>query len=402
MKKRFIGLSFFLISMLAFCQKTNPELTKYVDFLEKQNVSAKDYVLGLFKKYDVVVLCERHHGEMTQYDLIYDIVSSPYFEKNVGNIFTEIGAVDQRKNIQNFIDSKFKNQNEKTEKQLDIYRNISAEIWEKTNFYNFLGKLNSLNSTLSENRKINLFVSNSRNPNSEETNSIENYKKYFDVNWRYDREKIMAQNVITTFDSLKLNSQRKKALVIMNYRHAFSKSFFNDERNVGDYLKEKYPQKFANVLINNACPTLKVKDDEKDKPKIFQNMSEVLIQGGKWDASFALARKENLGFNFENSPFGKDYFDFFPYTKHSFSYQDVFTGFIFYLPIEKHIDSYGVENLSKGYENEFYKRSSLLMKSLDREPNSIENIKNLSKVEEENSYDNLEKLIMMREQWLKK
>ena len=92
MKKRFIGLTFFLISMLAFCQKTNPELTKYVDFLEKQNVSAKDYVLGLFKKYDVVVLCERHHGEMTQYYLIYDIVSSPYFEKNVGNIFCGKGG----------------------------------------------------------------------------------------------------------------------------------------------------------------------------------------------------------------------------------------------------------------------------------------------------------------------
>ena len=151
MKKRFIGLTFFLISMLAFCQKTNPELTKYVDFLEKQNVSAKDYVLGLFKKYDVVVLCERHHGEMTQYDLIYDIVSSPYFEKYVGNIFTEVGAVDQRKNIQNFINSKFKNQKEKTEKQLDIYRNISFELWEKTNFYDFIGKLNSLNSTLSKN-----------------------------------------------------------------------------------------------------------------------------------------------------------------------------------------------------------------------------------------------------------
>ena len=52
MKKRFIGLTFFLISILTFCQKANPELTKYVDFLEKQNVSAKDYVLDLFKKYD--------------------------------------------------------------------------------------------------------------------------------------------------------------------------------------------------------------------------------------------------------------------------------------------------------------------------------------------------------------
>ena len=47
MKKRFIGLTFFLISILTFCQNKNPELAKYVNFLEKQNVSAKNYVLGL-------------------------------------------------------------------------------------------------------------------------------------------------------------------------------------------------------------------------------------------------------------------------------------------------------------------------------------------------------------------
>ena len=396
MKKRFIGLTFFLISILAFCQKANPELTKYVDFLEKQNVSAKDYVLNLFKKYDIVVLCERHHGEMTQYDLIYDIVSSPYFEKYVGNIFTEVGAVDQRKNIQNFINSKFKNQKEKTEKQLDIYRNISFELWEKTNFYDFIGKLNSLNSTLSKNKKINLFVSDKRNPNKIETQSLDEFKKYFKSN----RDEIMAQNIIKTFDSIQKKSKRKKALVIMNYRHAFSKSFYNDERNTGAILKEKYGRNFANILINNACPTNQVKDDEKDKPKVFQNMTEVLIQDGKWDASFKIAKIENVGFDFQGSPFGKDYFDFFSYTNHKENYQDIFTGFIFYLPIEKLWESYGIKDIVNGHEDEMCKKDSLLMKSLGKEPSSKSEIMGNNKIEIE-KYDDLDKLILMRDQWLK-
>ena len=396
MKKRFIGLTFFLISILAFCQKANPELTKYVDFLEKQNVSAKDYVLNLFKKYDIVVLCERHHGEMTQYDLIYDIVSSPYFEKYVGNIFTEVGAVDQRKNIQNFINSKFKNQKEKTEKQLDIYRNISFELWEKTNFYDFIGKLNSLNSTLSKNKKINLFVSDKRNPNKIETQSLDEFKKYFKSN----RDEIMAQNIIKTFDSIQKKSKRKKALVIMNYRHAFSKSFYNDERNTGAILKEKYGRNFANILINNACPTNQVKDDEKNKPKVFQNMTEVLIQDGKWDASFKIAKIENVGFDFQGSPFGKDYFDFFSYTNHKENYQDIFTGFIFYLPIEKLWESYGIKDIVNGHEDEMCKKDSLLMKSLGKEPSPKSEIMGNNKIEIE-KYDDLDKLILMRDQWLK-
>ena len=396
MKKRFIGLTFFLISILTFCQKANPELTKYVDFLEKQNVSAKDYVLNLFKKYDIVVLCERHHGEMTQYDLIYDIVSSPYFEKYVGNIFTEVGAVDQRKNIQNFINSKFKNQKEKTEKQLDIYRNISFELWEKTNFYDFIGKLNSLNSTLSKNKKINLFVSDKRNPNKIETQSLDEFKKYFKSN----RDEIMAQNIIKTFDSIQKKSKRKKALVIMNYRHAFSKSFYNDERNTGAILKEKYGRNFANILINNACPTNQVKDDEKDKPKVFQNMTEVLIQDGKWDASFKIAKIENVGFDFQGSPFGKDYFDFFSYTNHKENYQDIFTGFIFYLPIEKLWESYGIKDIVNGHEDEMCKKDSLLMKSLGKEPSPKSEIMGNNKIEIE-KYDDLDKLILMRDQWLK-
>ena len=71
MERFLVIIEILLFSNLAFCQEYNPAITKYVNFLETQNTSAKDYVLELFKKFDVVVLCERNHGEMTQYDLIY-------------------------------------------------------------------------------------------------------------------------------------------------------------------------------------------------------------------------------------------------------------------------------------------------------------------------------------------
>jgi hypothetical protein len=189
-------------------------------------------------------------------------------------------------------------------------------IWEKTNFYNFVGRLNTLNSNLKKSKRINLFVSNNRNPNINEISTIDNFKKYFQKYWRFNRDSIMAQNIITTFDDILKNSKRKKALVIMNYRHAFSKSLSNDGTlNVGDYLKKHYENKFANILINNAAPTNQIATSDLFKPKIFQNMSEVLIQDGKWDASFEIANKENIGFDFENSPFGNDNFDLWPFTE---------------------------------------------------------------------------------------
>jgi len=401
MKRNFLFLLLFLLSNnFGFSQKYNPEVTKYVTFLETQNKSAKDYVLDLFKKYDIVVVCERNHGEMTQYDLIYDIVRSPYFEKNVGNIFTEIGAIDNRNSVTKFINTKFNSEEEKTKEQLNVYRNMTFGIWEKTNFYDFIGRLNALNSNLSKNKKINLFVSNNRNPNSEETSSIENFKKYFKLNWAYGRDSIMAQNIISTFDSIRMNSKRKKALVIMNYRHAFSKSLSSDGNiNTGDYLKRKYQDKFANVLINGTALLPEVDKNSLNKPKIFQDMSETLIQEGKWDASFKVLKKENLGFDFANSPFGKDSFDKW-YRKNDFTYQDIFTGYVFYLPIEKHWHSFGIKNITDGYEDEIYAKNSLLMKSLGREPESKEEVKELSNVETE-KYDDFEKLIMLRDQWLK-
>ncbi|MDR2206796.1 MAG: hypothetical protein LBE36_11660 [Flavobacteriaceae bacterium] len=403
MKNTILALSVFL-SGLFFAQNHSPELTKYVDFLDRQNVSAKDYVLGLFQKYDIVVLCERHHGEMTQYDLIYDITSSPYFEKNVGNIFTEVGSISSRENVQNFIHTKFNNGEEKTRQQTDMYRNIFPYgIWEKTNFYDFFGKLNTLNSKLNKSKKINLFVTDIRKPDENEWSSAKNLNKYF-IEVAAKRDSIIAQNVIKTFDSLKHSSDRKKALVIMNYRHAFSKTLGGDKiLNVGDYLSQYYGERFANVLINSSVLLPEVLKNEENKPKAFQGMQESLAQGGKWDAAFKVAGKENLGFDFQNSPFGKDDFDKWV-NQNPYNYQDIFTGFVFYLPIEKHMDSFGVKDLVKGYEEEVYKKQVLVYQSLgaDTSSMSIETVQEVSEVQTEKPYEDLDKMLIMRDQWLGK
>ena len=70
----------------------DPAIEKYVSFLEGQRQGPVDYVLSLFEKYDVVVLCERAHPETTQYDLILDIIRDRRFAEKVGNVFTEVGT----------------------------------------------------------------------------------------------------------------------------------------------------------------------------------------------------------------------------------------------------------------------------------------------------------------------
>lgn len=337
-----------------FAQKQNysPEIAKYVTFLGTQNTSAKDYVLNLFKKYDIVILCERDHREATQYDLIYDIVSSPYFEKNVGYIMTEVGSYSIRQDVLNFTKTKFDNDSLKQIRQAEIYRNVFfPPLWNNTNFYNFWGRLNTLNNTLPEDLQINLLVSGTKNPTLNETKDSASMRKYIVENF-FSRDSLMASYIMQTFDSLQRYSNRKKTLVIMNYRHAFSKSLSGDGTiNVGDYLFKKYAGRVANVYINWMASTNIIAASDTSKAKMFQNDIEVPIQEGKWDAAFKAAGKENLGFDFQHSPFGNDSFDIWP-DKTDYTYSDIFTGFVFYLPLEKHLIQIGVKNFLLGADIE--------------------------------------------------
>jgi hypothetical protein len=400
MRKQLIIFCLIFTNTFAFCQNINPELVKYVSFLETQNTSAKDYIINLWKKYDIVVLCERNHGEMTQYDLIYDIVSSDYFEKNVGNIFTEIGSVSKQRAVLNFTKTQFSNSKEKEKELLNLYRNIQWGGWGAANLYYFIDKLNTLNSTLPKEQKINLFVSGAKDPEKENLSSQKSFKEYFETT-NHHRDSLMAQNIINVFDSIKQNVSRKKSLVIMNYRHGFSKSFFeNQEKNVTHKLFETYKNKIANVFINSLAPTLKI--IESDKNRVYKEYVQRPIQNGKWDASFEIAKKENLGFDFKNNPFGYDYFDIFPYAKHNYNYKDVFTGFVFYLPLNKHFESWGIPNyLNDGFDEEYYNRQKFITDAIGNGEINKENLKYIG-IYDESKYDDIDIIIEQINKWLKK
>ncbi|MFH1118315.1 MAG: hypothetical protein V1775_00735 [Bacteroidota bacterium] len=311
MKNIFILL--FCIVTLLSCNKTanyDAEIARYVEFLNNNKKPAKDYILDLFEKNDLVILCERYHSENTQYELIMDVVSDPRFIKNVGNIFFETGMRTLNPELNDFVHSENLTENEVEEKLIALQRKSDySPLWEVYNFYYQNKQVYTINQSLSEEGKINIYATDvAIQQDSINVSQLEDF-------WNGDadnRDKLMAEYVIDKFEQIKnSDAKRKKVLVIMNYRHAYNKNFQEPNKemiyNVGAFLFEKYPKTTANVLINS-----------------------IIMQDGKWDAAFEVAKKDNLGFDFKNSPFGEDHFDMWSFTKHDDNYQDIFTGFVYY------------------------------------------------------------------------
>lgn len=331
----------FLIIICVFPYQINAQVDEgiepYVSFLkDKKNISAKDYILSLFEKNNLVILCERDHREMLQYDLILDIIQDPYFVENIGNVYTEIGGRCIEAELNSFLQNSNMLESEVDKKVLHFQRNCMFPLWEKPNYSKFIKGVHLINKNLPDNRKVRLFPTDVICINGEATENkvVEMIKNM-----------IIRDSLMANYIEEKL-SPGSKALVIMNYRHAYRYDMTNEygytSDNVGRFLFEKYPGKIANILINSY------NNPEEYKP----------VNDGKWDAAFQALEIENIGFNFEQSPFGKDQFE--GWAKNTYSYEDIFTGFVFYLPIEKFKLGMGVNHLMEdGFYDEYIKREKL-------------------------------------------
>ena len=103
------------------------------------------------------------------------------------------------------------------------------------------------------------------------------------------------------------------------------------------FLMAAYPGKVANVMINGTGLLV----GQRGNP-----LGATAIQNGKWDAAFIVAGNPNRGFDFKGSPFGGDSFDYFPSpVPLKYTYQEVFTGFVFYKPLSEHRMAFGVPDL---------------------------------------------------------
>ena len=241
---------------------------------------------------------------------------------------------------------------------LEFQQNASYyPLWDKFNFYDFNEKLYGINKLLSENEKINIYPSNV--PLKLDSLNFDYYKFTWN-NIMYNRDSLIAQHIIESFDNLKnSNSTRKKALIIMNYRHAFNTNFKMDNgniaKNVGGFLFEKYDGKIANVLINQ----FEFVDAESEKDITYKS-----TQNGKWDATFEVLNIDNAGFDFRNSIFGNDNFDLWPFSRHNYKYKDIFTGFVYYKSPKDFKLITGVNGLIDSTFIETYKNRVLLWKKI--------------------------------------
>lgn len=188
----------------------------------------------------MVILCERSHYELIQYEMIINLIRDQRFIDKVGNIFIEIGSITQNTAIQEFLNASYPNDKELEGKLIKIFRNLHYEaIWEKYPLYFFLKELARSNNSLPAGKKVKLFFADM--PINWENMIEEKYQAYRKTLSKRDR--ILAKAIIQKLNKIKQSRQaRKKALVIMNYRHAFSDFNYDDGRNrdnVGRHLFEK-------------------------------------------------------------------------------------------------------------------------------------------------------------------
>jgi uncharacterized iron-regulated protein len=377
-------LLFSLFSLPPFAQNSDNQTKNYVHYLETQNISARNYVLELFDKYDIVVLCERYHQEMTQYDLIFDIVSDERFTKQGGQVITEVGVANSYELLNEFLHNTSLPDDKIEENLLDIIRNNDFNpLWEMTNYPVFIKKLHYLNKTLPLAQQITVHPVDV--PFSwKNITSQREYKAKMDTINSYLRDERMGKQMVKIIRE----NNHKKFLVIMNHYHSW---FIPEKYGAAWWVKNTFPESTVNVLINSV-------------------MQGHLCNDGQWDAAFKIANKENLGFDLENTPFGNTLFDKYlvkwydseidNILKTHDKMQDFFHGYIFYQPIEKHILSMGYPNYVDGkFKKEMDRRCRIAYGSFIAFFGKHKIRKFFNKVKQ-NQYDNIEKLTNRRNEWI--
>jgi len=329
-----------LATKYPFSYPATPEVRRYSAFIKSHGEDPVTYMLGLFDKYDLVVISERMHPEYTQYELLFRLFRDPRFVQKVGNIFTEMGSVSYQDSLDHYLSTRFTGETELEMATARLQRNSSAvwPLWDNTNLFDMFVTINRINFALPDSLKIRWFFTDG--PVNWETETHGTFlKKYKDL----ARDSLMATVVIDTYRKIVAGRLRKKALVIMNTYHGYGlppngKNYYG---GTASYIMKAFPGKVGNIMLNTEG--------------MEYLWALVPVQHGKWDAAFRLAGNTPAGFDFTGSPFGEDHFDARYEQIKGLKYKDLFTGFIFYTPP-------GEQYCKNGIPYEFYHCEESMLK----------------------------------------
>ncbi len=364
----------------------------YVAWLRNNAESPVDYILDLFKTHDMVIIAERLHPETTQWDFFWELTSDPRFVENVGNIFTEYGSVSQQPELDQFMNTPLPAEDRDRE-IINLLRNFPVWPigWTNNNIFDYLGKLHTLNQQLEPHKRLSLFFSDI--PWEWEGKTQKEFDKRQSTILKH-RDEIMADRIGRKFKEIQASgSPRKKALVIMNTRHSFGEIYHEGKQgklfqNAGGFLMQQFPGKVANVMINFIESDYekafvpysrrlirgvkRLLSDNAPKNESRSNTilrirnegggitTERLAQNGIWDAAFSLADNKPMGFSFKGSPFGKDTFDYLAPIYSMFKYEEVFTGMVFYQPLDRFMSENNIPGYYDGFQEKLVERAKLL------------------------------------------
>ena len=370
MKLRLILL--FLVISINSCSQSNieykKELKPFVEFLTKQKFStAKDYILNKFKTKDIVIISERDHRDLTQYEVIFDVLKDPEFK---GNVYTETGSSNNYKRINDFLLNDKLSNSEMEKELLAIYRDLTHHlIWEKYNYYALLKTIYKINKSRAKSDKILLFPLDV-SFDWKEIKCSSQYKKFKDYLYYktvdkeiklgttiIDRNRVMGENFVAFYEYAKKNNpKRPKALIIENTYHGYIRiptykplPTMPDIYSTGEFIYKTYPKNTTNIYVNYYT----------------QGFAKGLTNNGLFDAAFEYTKTDNIGFDLKNTPFGNSKFDLYDfggkdYKETTFDY--IFDGMIFYKPVYKMDFAMGIPNIyPKEYEKQFFERISLIL-----------------------------------------
>ncbi len=357
--KKILTILYFLITFFVGKSYAQPikELEPYTTFLNKQHLSAKDYIIQLFDKYDIVIFGERQHDELTQYDLLLSVIGSKEFRNKVGNIFMEIGGSNFDTPINEYLLSENLTKQRSIEKALAIQRNMSwYPLWDSYNYHYFLTRLYEINKSLSPSEKLQLHPTDIA-IDWQAIQTVEDLKtKVQNRKVQLGRDSVMAKNIINKIEALnKQEGKRKKYFIIMNAGHSGKGEYAimgSKIKSATSYIFDKYPTLTANV-ITNYQNLLFLKNPSALPPA-------VPILNGKWDAAFESLGIDDKGFDIKNSPLDNQIFENLSMADSTVMYKDVYTGYVFYKSAPKHENVTGVSNIvTNTFEPELIRRWKL-------------------------------------------
>jgi hypothetical protein len=306
----------------------DPAIAPYVEYLEGHPVTAKQYVLDLFRTHDVVVLAERDHRETTQWDFILDLIREPAFSAQVGSLFTEYGSVDQQPDLDAFLAADPPDGRRAVALLRDLI--LWPEGWDNNNLFDFLLRFRAWNRSQPPDRRLAWYFCDI--PWRWEGMTKAEYKAQTDLA-QAGRDEIMALRVRHKLEDVGASpAPRQKALVVVNTRHAFKVPLRKGDtfyyENLGSALARWRPTagRTAFVMMHYVHSLRPGEEAGSQGP----------VQDGKWDAAFAACGNGPRGVSFRDSPFGRDAFDYLGFAPPRVPYRDVFDGMVFDQPLEKH------------------------------------------------------------------